>query len=60
MPAKKVVYGAQRAAPRRPRGWAPPGATLPGGRTLERKVRGVSSPALCSEVELNMSDEGDG
>jgi phenylalanyl-tRNA synthetase beta chain len=42
--------------------WAPPGSTLPGGRKLERKdVRGVSSPGmLCSEVELGISDAGDG
>ncbi len=42
--------------------WAPPGATLPGGRKLERKdVRGVSSPGmLCSEVELGISEAGDG
>src|SRR5438067_8797906 len=42
--------------------WAPPGATLPGGRKLERKdVRGVSSPGmLCSEAELGISEAGDG
>src|SRR5499427_6532273 len=42
--------------------WAPPGATLPGGRRLERKdVRGVSSPGmLCSEVELGISEASDG
>jgi phenylalanyl-tRNA synthetase beta chain len=42
--------------------WAPPGATLPGGRKLERKdVRGVSSPGmLCSEVELGLSEASDG
>ena len=42
--------------------WAPPGATLPGGRKLERKdVRGVSSPGmLCSEVELGISEASDG
>src|SRR3954447_7173572 len=42
--------------------WAPPGATLPGGRKLERKdVRGVSSPGmLCSEVELGISETSDG
>ena len=42
--------------------WAPPGAHLPGGRTLERKdVRGVSSPGmLCSELELGLGEGGDG
>jgi phenylalanyl-tRNA synthetase beta chain len=42
--------------------WAPPGARLPGNRVLEaREVRGVLSPGmLCSEVELGLSEQGDG
>jgi len=59
----EVVCGAPNVpGPRGLVAWAPPGATLPGGRTLERKdVRGVSSPGmLCSEVELGISDQGDG
>ena len=51
----EVVCGAPNVpAPGGKVAWAPPGATLPGGRKLERKdVRGVSSPGmLCSEVEL--------
>ncbi len=42
--------------------WARPGATLPGGRTLEaREVRGVMSPGmLCSEPELGLGEQGDG
>ncbi len=42
--------------------WAPPGARLPGNRVLEaREVRGVRSPGmLCSEVELGLSEQGDG
>ena len=39
--------------------WAPPGAKLPGGRTLDRRdIRGVSSPGmLCSEVELGSGED---
>src|SRR5882672_5635571 len=58
-----VVCGAPNVpAPGGRVAWAPPGAHLPGGRTLERKdVRGVSSPGmLCSEVELGLGEEGDG
>ncbi len=42
--------------------WAPPGATLPGGRKLDqREIRGVMSPGmLCSEVELGLGESGDG
>jgi len=42
--------------------WAPPGATLPGGRTLDRReIRGVMSPGmLCSEAELGISESSDG
>jgi phenylalanyl-tRNA synthetase beta chain len=58
-----VVCGASNVpAPGGRVAWAPPGAHLPGGRTLERKeVRGVSSPGmLCSEVELGIGEGGDG
>ena len=42
--------------------WAPPGATLPGGRTLDRReIRGVVSPGmLCSESELGIGEGSDG
>jgi phenylalanyl-tRNA synthetase beta chain len=42
--------------------WAPPGARLPGGRTLEaREVRGVISPGmLCSELEMGLGEDGAG
>ncbi|HEY0707300.1 MAG TPA: phenylalanine--tRNA ligase subunit beta [Polyangia bacterium] len=42
--------------------WAPPGARLPGGRSLEaREVRGVMSPGmLCSEPELGLGEKGEG
>ena len=62
-PEEDVVCGAPNVPAAGGRvAWAPPGAQLPGGRTLERKeVRGVSSPGmLCSEVELGFGAEGDG
>ncbi len=42
--------------------WAPPGATLPGGRKLDRReIRGVMSPGMiCSEAELGLGEGGDG
>jgi phenylalanyl-tRNA synthetase beta chain len=42
--------------------WAPPGASLPGGRTLDRReIRGVVSPGmLCSETELGIGEASDG
>jgi phenylalanyl-tRNA synthetase beta chain len=42
--------------------WAPPAAHLPGNRVMQaREVRGVMSPGmLCSEVELGLSEQGDG
>jgi phenylalanyl-tRNA synthetase beta chain len=58
-----VVCGAPNVPPAGNRVcWAPPGAKLPGGRTLEaREVRGVLSPGmLCSEPEMVLGDEGDG
>jgi len=60
---EEVVCGAKNVpGPGGKVAWAPPGATLPGGRKLERKdVRGVSSPGmLCSEVELGISEASDG
>ena len=59
----EVVCGARNVpAPGGKVAWAPPGATLPGGRKLEAKdVRGVLSPGmLCSEVELGISEASDG
>ena len=61
--AEDVVCGAPNVpSPGGRVAWAPPGAHLPGGRTLERKdVRGVSSPGmLCSELELGIGEGGDG
>ncbi|HEY2730537.1 MAG TPA: phenylalanine--tRNA ligase subunit beta [Polyangia bacterium] len=58
-----VVCGAPNVpAPGGRVAWAPPGAHLPGGRTLQRKdVRGVTSPGmLCSELELGIGEGGDG
>ena len=42
--------------------WAQPGATLPGGKKLDRReIRGVMSPGMiCSEIELGIGEEGDG
>jgi phenylalanyl-tRNA synthetase beta chain len=42
--------------------WAQPGATLPGGKKLDRReIRGVMSPGMiCSEVELGLGEAGDG
>jgi phenylalanyl-tRNA synthetase beta chain len=60
---EEVVCGARNVpAPGGKVAWAPPGATLPGGLKLERReVRGVMSPGmLCSEVELGISEQGDG
>jgi phenylalanyl-tRNA synthetase beta chain len=60
---EEVVCGAPNVPPPGNRvAWAPPGARLPGGRTLEaREVRGVMSPGmLCSEPELGLGEKGDG
>ena len=42
--------------------WAPPGARLPGGHTLDaREVRGVLSPGMiCSEIEMGLAEQADG
>jgi phenylalanyl-tRNA synthetase beta chain len=58
-----VVCGAANVpAPGGKVAWAPPGASLPGGRTLDRReIRGVISPGmLCSEIELGLGEAGDG
>src|SRR3954469_17615167 len=58
-----VVFGASNVpAPGGKVVWAPPGAKLPGGRTLDRReIRGVMSPGMiCSEVEMGIGEEGDG
>ena len=60
---EEVVCGAPNVpAPGGKVAWAQPGATLPGGRTLDRReIRGVMSPGmLCSEAELGLGEEGDG
>ena len=60
---EEVVCGAPNVPPPGNRvAWAPPGARLPGGRTLEAKeVRGVMSPGmLCSEPELGLGQKGEG
>lgn len=58
-----VVCGASNVPPHGSRVcWAPPGATLPGGRTLQaREVRGVLSPGmLCSEPEMALGEDASG
>jgi phenylalanyl-tRNA synthetase beta chain len=58
-----VVCGAPNVPPPGNRVcWAPPGARLPGGRSLEaREVRGVMSPGmLCSEPEMGLGEQVDG
>ena len=60
---KKVVCGAVNAKEGLITVYAPPGATIPKTRiNLEvAKIRGVTSYGmLCSEFELNLSDESDG
>ncbi|HEY4392413.1 MAG TPA: phenylalanine--tRNA ligase subunit beta [Polyangia bacterium] len=60
---QEVVCGAPNVpAPGGKVAWAQPGATLPGGRKLERReIRGVMSPGMiCSETELGIGEEGDG
>jgi phenylalanyl-tRNA synthetase beta chain len=57
-----VICGAPNAAPGLRTAFAPPGATLPGGRTITAaKIRGtVSEGMLCSEQELGIGPDGSG
>jgi len=59
----KVVCGAPNAKEGLLTIYAPPGATIPKNqmKLVVRKIRGVTSYGmLCSESELNLSDESDG
>ena len=64
LPDKKysVICGAPNAAPGLRTAFAPPGATLPGGRSIKAaKIRGtVSEGMLCSEVELGIGQDASG
>ena len=60
---KKVVCGAENAKEGLLTIYAPPGAIIPKTKTklVVAKIRGVTSYGmLCSESELNISDESDG
>ena len=60
---KKVVCGATNAKEGLITIYAPPGAIIPKTKTklIEAKIRGITSYGmLCSESELNLSDESDG
>ena len=60
---KKVVCGASNAIEGLITVYAPPGAVIPKNKVklVEAKIRGVTSHGmLCSEAELNLSDESDG
>ena len=60
---KKIVCGAENAREGLITVYAPPGSTIPKTKTklFETKIRGVTSHGmLCSESELNLSDESDG
>ncbi len=60
---KKVVCGANNARDGLITIYAPPGAIIPKTKTklVVAKIRGVTSYGmLCSEFELNLSDESDG
>ena len=60
---KKVVCGAANAREGLITIYAPPGATIPKTKTklVVAKIRGVTSYGmLCSESELNLSDESEG
>lgn len=58
----RVVCGARNLTAGDVVPWAPPGATLPGGFTLEsRKIRGERSEGmLCSAKELGLGDDHEG
>lgn len=57
-----VVCGAPNAVPGVRAAFAPPGATLPGGREIGRlRIRGATSAGmLCSERELGIGEDADG
>jgi len=57
-----VICGAPNAAPGLRTAFAPPGATLPGGRVIKAaKIRGtLSEGMLCSEQELGIGEDGSG
>ncbi len=60
---KKVVCGASNARDGLITIYAPPGAIIPKTKTklVEANIRGITSYGmLCSESELNLSDESDG
>ena len=60
---KKVVCGAENAKEGLITIYAPPGAIIPKSKTklVVAKIRGITSYGmLCSESELNLSDESDG
>ena len=60
---ESVVCGAPNVPPPGNRVcWAPPGARLPGGHTLDaREIRGVFSPGMiCSEPEMGLAEQADG
>ena len=60
---KKVVCGASNAKEGLITVYAPPGAIIPKTKTklVVAKIRGITSHGmLCSESELNLSDESDG
>ncbi len=60
--AFSVICGAPNAAPGLRTAFAPPGATLPGGRVIKAaKIRGtLSEGMLCSEQELGIGQDGSG
>jgi phenylalanyl-tRNA synthetase beta chain len=58
----RVICGAPNATPGVRAAFAPPGATLPGGRAIKAaRIRGVVSEGmLCSERELGIGDDAAG